>query len=169
MERDRSWGWYQGVLCGRGGLFLVQVVKRDQKEKLVLCKCTSKTVSRVFVCVSPLPSLLCLWPANGRKIVQWPLTPVPSASQSVLIIAMVTVCHRGRSIGWSRLSVRLMSRLKTPACSDLRLLSCCGTMGDDCLLWSWNTLSVRRNFKMVRWYDTCIKLMITIAKCWRNK
>lgn len=48
-----------------GGLFQVQVVKRDWKEKLVLCKCTSKTASHVFECVSPFPisplSLTCKW------------------------------------------------------------------------------------------------------------
>lgn len=136
-------GWYQNVLWGGGGDYSrFKLLRGIEKRKLVLCKYTSK-VSRVFVRVSPFPSLPRLWPANGRKIVRRPLTPVLSAAQCVPIIAMVTVCHRGRSIGWSRLSVSPMARLNPPACSDPRLSWCCGNVCDYCLLWSWNTLNVK--------------------------
>ncbi len=41
---------------------------------------------------------------------------------------MVTGCRWGRSIGWSGLSVSLMSPLILPASSDLYLLCCSGDM-----------------------------------------
>lgn len=68
VKREREadlWVWYRVSCEMAGGLFQVQVVKRDWKEKLVLCKRTSKTASHVFECVSPFPisplSLTCKW------------------------------------------------------------------------------------------------------------
>lgn len=148
--------WYRAVLWRRRDYSRFRLLKGIEKRSWCFVNALQRwhlMSLRMCLLFSSLP---CRWPANGRKIVWRPLTPVPSASQSASIIAMVTVCHRGGSIGWSRLSVRLMSRLNPPVCLDLHLECCCGNACDDCLLWSWNTLDLRRNIgaQSQRWrYD----------------